>query len=201
MRKSLTAALLGTAATVSTVTLVGCSSGTNGQPGASLVGAQNPLTAGSRAVATIPASSAGAAMTIVPSPTPTSTPSPSGTANPVHTTPGPAFTRFTLTCVVVGHEDLPGMPNTPMYAPLLTWHVAHATGMALSVDNPGLVGSYGTYGPDGSLPFVGGCYTDEGSHTITAYSIGGTGQRAVQTIHEEGTMTRPTPPPFSSPSN
>jgi hypothetical protein len=104
----------------------------------------------------------------------------------------------TATCVVADHEDLPGMPNTPLYQPKLTWHVTHATGMALSVDNPGIVGSYGTYAAQGTLMLGGGCYTDEGgSTTITFYSVGGAGPRAHRTIVLNPTLRRPTAPPLA----
>ncbi|HEX3791551.1 MAG TPA: hypothetical protein VHW44_27065 [Pseudonocardiaceae bacterium] len=102
-------------------------------------------------------------------------------------------------CVISDYEDLPGMPHTPLYQPRLTWLVTHATGMALSVDNPGLVGSYGTYGAQGSLLLGGGCYQDEGgSTTITFYSVGTAGPRVHRTIVLTPTMTRPTPPPFAT---
>jgi hypothetical protein len=102
------------------------------------------------------------------------------------------------TCVVADYEDLPGMPHTPLYQPKLTWHVTHATGMALSVDNPGIVGSYGTYAAQGTLMLGGGCYADEDdSTTITFYSAGGTGPRAHRTIVLNPTLRRPTAPPLA----
>ncbi|HEX5406865.1 MAG TPA: hypothetical protein VFX16_31710 [Pseudonocardiaceae bacterium] len=100
-------------------------------------------------------------------------------------------------CVVADYEDLPGMAHTPLYQPKLTWHVTHATGMALSVDNPGLVGSYGTYAASGTLMLGGGCYTDGGSTTITFYSVGGAGPMVHRTIVLTPTMTRPTAPPLA----
>lgn len=105
----------------------------------------------------------------------------------------------TATCVIADYEDLPGMPHTPLYQPKLTWHVTHATGMALSVDNPGLVGSYGTYAAQGTLMLGGGCYQDEDdSTTITFYSVGSTGPRVHRTIVLNPTMTRPTAPPLAN---
>ena len=112
----------------------------------------------------------------------------------------PRFLHASLKCVVTDHESFPGEANIPLYQPELTWELKNATGMALSIDNPGLVGSYGSYDWHGTLILGAGCYTDEGTHTIVLYSTGGSQQVQV-TIHEKGTMTRPTPPPFAYPTN
>jgi hypothetical protein len=103
-----------------------------------------------------------------------------------------------MRCVIADYEDLPGMPHTPLYQPKLTWHVTHATGMALSVDNPGIVGSYGTYAAQGTLMLGGGCYTDGDPTTITFYSVGGTGPRVHRTVVLTPTRTRPTAPPLAN---
>jgi hypothetical protein len=139
--------------------------------------------------------------TWVPVPPPTSSAAPvrpTSTQTPVS---HPA-TRSTITagvrCVIADYEDLPGMPHTALYQPKLTWHVTHATGMALSVDNPGIVGSYGTYGAQGTLLLGGGCYTDGDATTITFYSVGGAGPRVHRTIVLTPTMTRPTAPPLAN---
>jgi hypothetical protein len=137
-------------------------------------------------------------------PAPTSAPTSTSTVQPT-TTQAPVshpVSRTTITagvrCVIADYEDLPGMPHTPMYQPKLTWHVTHATGMALSVDNPGLVGSYGTYAAQGTLMLGGGCYTDGDPTTITFYSVGGIGSRVHRTIVLTPTMTRPTAPPLAN---
>jgi hypothetical protein len=125
----------------------------------------------------------------------------SGTDTSGGTSHGGSSTTITAsaTCVIADYEDLPGIPHTPLYQPKLTWHVTHATGMALSVDNPGLVGSYGTYAAQGTLMLGGGCYKDEDdSTTITFYSVGSAGPRVHRTIVLNPTMNRPTAPPLAN---
>jgi hypothetical protein len=104
-------------------------------------------------------------------------------------------------CVIASYEDLPGMPHTPMYQPKLTWTVSHATGMALSVDNPGIVGSYGTYGAHGTMLLGDGCYKGSNDTIVTFYSVGGVGAQVHRTIVIHPTMTRPVAPPFASPTS
>jgi hypothetical protein len=124
------------------------------------------------------------------------------TSHPTSGTTGTAANApaisFSYSCEITSYEDLPGLPHTALYSPIVTWKATNATGMALSIDNPGLVGSYGTYGPSGSMDLYAGCYKDEGTHTITAYTVGGTGPQAHQTITKTGTMIRPTAPPFAT---
>jgi hypothetical protein len=133
---------------------------------------------------------------VAPAPTSTSS-APAPVSRPVVR---PVRTTITadVRCVIADYEDLPGMPHTPLYQPKLTWHVTHATGMALSVDNPGIVGSYGTYAAQGTLMLGGGCYTDDDPTTITFYSVGGTGPRVHRTIVLTPTRTRPTAPPLAN---
>jgi hypothetical protein len=140
------------------------------------------------------ASSPGSTASGASNPTGTTTHPTTGTVAPAN---APAVS-FTYSCEITSYEDLPGLPHTALYSPIITWKVTNATGMALSIDNPGLVGSYGTYGPSGSMDLYGGCYSDEGTHTITAYTVGGTGPQAHQTITKTGTMTRPTAPSFAT---
>src|SRR5580700_10971870 len=74
--------------------------------------------------------------------------SPSGTSGGSPTTagvPAPLIVQARDTCVITSYENLPGQSHVPLYSPQLSWNIEHATGMALSIDNPGLVGSYGTY--------------------------------------------------------
>lgn len=74
--------------------------------------------------------------------------------------------------------------NDPGQPLILEWHATGGvTKIAMSVDNPGLVGSYDTYsGPDGSATFTNfGCPQPAGtkqSHTFTIYTIGGGTQRS-----------------------
>jgi hypothetical protein len=59
---------------------------------------------------------------------------------------------------------------------VITWKITGATSAALSVDNPGLVGSYGTYEIEGSETFQFSCGGPVGStetHTYTIYTVGG----------------------------
>ena len=73
----------------------------------------------------------------------------------------------------------------------LTYRVANATGMALSVDNPGIVGSFGTYGPKGTIELPDlGCYLGNGEQTYTLYTVGGSGPQASKTIKRTGTHSR-----------
>jgi hypothetical protein len=132
--------------------------------------------------------------TLKPAPVSTITIKPTGSS-------APYFVSASLQCVVTDHESFPGEKDIPLYQPQLSWELKNATGMALSIDNPGLVGSYGTYDWHGTLILGAGCYTDEGTHTVVLYSVGDTGLQVAQfTIHETGTMTRPTPPPFAYPT-
>jgi hypothetical protein len=143
--------------------------------------------------------SSSAVPTSVPTPVPTSPQPTHGNPTPTRThTPARTGITADVRCVIADYEDLPGMPHTPLYQPKLTWHVTHATGMALSVDNPGLVGSYGTYGASGTLTLGGGCYTDGDATTITFYSVGSTGPMVHKTVVLTPTMTRPTAPPLAN---
>jgi hypothetical protein len=112
------------------------------------------------------------------------------------TTPVPAILSASVTCVVSSYEDLPGQSHVPLYTPLLTWKVANATGLALSVDDT-TPGSYGTYGPSGNESLGSGCYTTDAQTTVVFSTVGGTGPRAQRTITLIGTHTTITPPPFS----
>jgi hypothetical protein len=112
----------------------------------------------------------------------------------------PKIVSASVKCVVTSHENLPGLPNVPLYSPKVSWKVTHATGMALSVDDPNLVGSYGTFGKSGSVILGGGCYKGDGKTTLTFNTVGGHGKRAHKTIVFHGKKTVPTPPPFGSPS-
>jgi hypothetical protein len=117
-----------------------------------------------------------------------------------HKTAAPKIVSASVKCVVTSHEDLPGLPNVPLYSPKVSWKVTHATGMALSVDDPNLIGSYGTYGKTGSLILGGGCYKRDGKTTLTFNTVGGHGKRAHKTIVFKGTKKHVTPPPFGEPS-
>ena len=69
------------------------------------------------------------------------------------------------------------------YVPVLSWQTSHDTGVAVSVDNPGVVGSYGRYGPDGTTDLPpAGCAPGAGPQTYTVTTVGGTGPAASRTI-------------------
>jgi hypothetical protein len=89
---------------------------------------------------------------------------------------------------------------------VLEWHAAGGvTKMALSVDNPGLVGSYRTYdGPDGSETFSNfSCQPPPGtkqSHTFTIYTVGGGAQKSKTLVITATSNSLETSAPTSSPS-
>jgi hypothetical protein len=115
----------------------------------------------------------------------------------------PQFVNVSLICVPTGETvDIAGYPNPiPLYAPQLSWEAKNATGMALSIDNPGLVGAYETYTDwHGSTMLGSGCYTDNGSHRLDLYTVGGAGTAAHVVIMEHGTLSEPVEPPFAQPS-
>lgn len=89
-------------------------------------------------------------------------------------------------------------PNDGTYHLIVSWELADATGLALSVDNPGLVGSYGTYGWHGSQDASDlGCYAGDRTQDIDLYSVGGTGARVKKSFHIHENHNRITPPPFA----
>jgi hypothetical protein len=81
---------------------------------------------------------------------------------------------------------------------IVEWKVSGATGAALSVDNPGIVGSYRSYdGTTGSETLYAGCGGSPGStekHTYTIYTVGGSPQRSA-TLTATLTVPAPTPTP------
>jgi hypothetical protein len=67
------------------------------------------------------------------------------------------------------------VPGVPVE---ITWKVTGATGVALSVDDPHHVGSYGKFGPEGKMTFQFSCNGKPGtteSHTYRITTTGGTG--------------------------
>lgn len=100
-----------------------------------------------------------------------------------------------------------------LVTPKLTWHTVGTSGAAVSVDNPGLVGAFGSYDGDGTLdmPTIA-CSGTAGSHTAPHRydldTIGGVGHdhatRSVSmTVHvtlpPPVTMPPVTAPPYSLP--
>ena len=79
---------------------------------------------------------------------------------------------FTLTQRPVCAEGT-AVVRAPAVPAVVSWHVTGATGVTLSVDGPGL---YGSYGPTGSQEFNFGCGGPVGStetHTYTLTTTGG----------------------------
>jgi hypothetical protein len=102
---------------------------------------------------------------------------------PEATLSGPRIVSFAVTQQVRCPTTASGAV-TPL---ILSWHAAGGvTRIALSVDNPGIVGSYQTYdGPDGSETFTNfGCRGPAGSretHVFTIYTVGG-GKQVSRTL-------------------
>ena len=98
--------------------------------------------------------------------------------------PAPAITEADLNCT----QASDGSWNLT-----LEYKVDNATGLAVSVDNPGAVGAYGTYdGESGSVDLPdNACYADSGSHEFDLATVGGTDPQATKTLHYTGTHQRP----------
>ncbi|GGQ76982.1 hypothetical protein [Couchioplanes azureus] len=81
------------------------------------------------------------------------------------------------------------------------WKLSGATGAALSVDNPGVVGSYRSYtGTTGTETLNFSCGGGPGStetHVYTLYTVGGGKQRS-QTINVSATVPGAPPSPAAS---
>ena len=108
--------------------------------------------------------------------------------------PDPKFVSASAGCVLNSDDG--------MYHLIVSWELANATGMALSVDNPGLVGSYGTYSWHGSQDLSDlGCYAGDRTQDIELYSVGGNGNRAKKTFHVHENHNRISPPPFAGNTN
>jgi len=75
--------------------------------------------------------------------------------------------------------------ETPAVPLKISWKVTGATGIALSVDDPHRVGSYGSYGTEGTLEFTFSCGGKVGStetHEYTLTTTGGTGHPRSKTL-------------------
>jgi len=75
--------------------------------------------------------------------------------------------------------------ETPAVPLKISWKVTGATGIALSVDDPHRVGSYGSYGTEGTLEFTFSCGGKVGStetHEYTLTTTGGTGHPKSKTL-------------------
>jgi hypothetical protein len=80
---------------------------------------------------------------------------------------------------------------------IIEWKVSGATGAALSVDNPGIVGSYRSYsGTTGSETLYFSCQPagSTETHVYTIYTTGGNPQRS-STLTAKATSPGPSPTP------
>ena len=125
------------------------------------------------------------------------------TGNTMPATTGPRIVYFKLvqkpTCPE--GEDVVRSPGSPA---IIEWKVTGAHAVALSVDNPGRVGAYGTYRQLTErleFPFsCGGEVNSTETHTYTIYTVSGDGKRKHRTItasakvidHGTGTIPPPT---------
>jgi hypothetical protein len=75
--------------------------------------------------------------------------------------------------------------ETPAVPLKISWKVTGATGVALSVDDPHRVGSYGSYGPEETMEFTFSCGGAVGStetHKYTITTTGGSGEPKSKTL-------------------
>jgi hypothetical protein len=75
--------------------------------------------------------------------------------------------------------------ETPAVPAKVSWKVTGATGIAMSVDDPHRVGSYGNYEAEGTLEFTFSCGGAVGStetHQYTLTTVGGSGQAKSKTL-------------------
>jgi len=104
-----------------------------------------------------------------------STPSTITTATATSAPGGPEITQLSVSCE-------PSADGT--YAPILTWTTANTDRVAVSVDNPDFIGSFGEYEPIGQLELPrNGCYPEYGQQIYTLYAFGSDGRRADRTIY------------------
>ncbi len=128
----------------------------------SLVAGASPLPSGDATVA--PATTA---PTAAPTPKPTKTPKPTPTANT-----NPAI----VTWEVPKLEDCTGTTGGQIH---VSWTVARASGVSISIDGPGIYDSYAGLTGEVDLPY--GCSDTILEHTYTLTTIGGTGPAATRT--------------------
>ena len=139
-------------------------------PSASIAPASAPPTLVATTVPTNPP-----APTPTPSPAPTPTPRPTPTPNT-----DPAIASFTVPGTEDCTDDTAGTIT-------ISWSVARATGVTVSIDGPGIFDAYPTASGSTELPFA--CGQGQLSHTYTLTTTGGTGPAASSTK----TVTAATP--------
>jgi len=95
--------------------------------------------------------------------------------------------------------------NASSVNPVVSWTTSHATGVALSIDNPGAEGSFGNYGTSGSIsPTSIGCDSAPGTvitHSYDLWTLGGTGpQDHKSAVVHITVVAAPSSPSSSAPS-
>jgi hypothetical protein len=207
--------LIGTALGLALATGTACSSSTSGHgdsaetagPSAVLSstaagGAANPVSGAATSAVTTPATSASSATTAAqPAPrveTSTGT-AVTGTGGGTTVSTIPSIDSMTVT---YSHTCVQG--NASSVSPVLSWRVSNASGISLSVDDPGEIGAYGTYGKSGSIsPTSVGCSAAPGTvitHYFDIWTRGGTGPQAHRQITVTITIV-PAPGTSSSPAS
>ena len=142
----------------------------------------------SRAVTTAPRSSTTSTDRTSSTPTTRTTSRATTTATSHAGGTGPAVTVMSIRC----DYSSPGAAT-----PYLTWDTSNAKGIRLSIDNPGVIGSYGDYGPAGDLELPpNGCDPSQGTQVYTVYAVGTDGTLVRRTINWDP----PTPPTTTSSS-
>jgi hypothetical protein len=150
---------------------------TDGEASTSALSAAHSLAPSGAPVVVVGASTKAAPTTRSTPATPTT-----HTTSPAATTSGPRIVSFKLTQQPRCPEGT-AVFRAPAVPARIAWKVTGAGGVALSVDNPDLVGAYGNYETEGSLEFMFSCGGPVGStetHTYTINTFGGPGphQRA-----------------------
>ena len=97
-----------------------------------------------------------------------------------------ASVKFASTCK---------MNNATSDDPVISWSTVNDTGVALSIDDPGLQGAFGTYGPSESMtPITISCSSPVGTvitHRIDLWTVGGTGPQEHKTFTVKITIVAP----------
>lgn len=100
--------------------------------------------------------------------------------------PAPAAPKITEASLACSKQD------DGTYHLTLRWAITNATGLALSVDNPGGVGSFGTYeGTGGQVDLPSNaCYSDAGSQEFDLQTVGGADPQATRVLNFNGGFSR-----------
>lgn len=169
-----TGALIGVALAIGLVVFMNF--GTTGDAGASA--STSPLPGQSVAPSLVAGASAlpsDGASAVPPTAPPTAEPTPKPTKTP-KPTPTPNTNPAIITWEVPKQEDCTGETGGSIH---VSWRVARADGVSISIDGPGIYDSYAGLTGEIDLPF--GCSNSVLEHTYTLRTIGGTGPVATRT--------------------